>query len=172
MRIAPAPSAPLWPPSGVPRSVAAAGVTVSEEGSSMAELRTRTRSTLAGFMVPAGAVDFRQTDAHDQERSAAGQRAAMPGGEDERAAPRGARAGRKQFSASTTQEEARKGVWAGDKPFDDWGLELPEMLLEPERASHTWLHATLKEGERMRLRIATLGTWGGSGRAVGAALRG
>ena len=101
----------------------------------MAELRTRTRSTLAGFMVPAGAVDFRQTDAHDQERSAAGQRAAMPGGEDERAAPRGARAGRKQFSASTTQEEARKGVWAGDKPFDDWGLELPEMLLEPEGAS-------------------------------------
>ena len=54
----------------------------------------------------------------------------------------------------------------------EWGLELPEMLLEPERASHTWLHATLKEGERMRLRTATLGTWGGSGRAVGAALRG
>ena len=71
----------------MPRSVAAAGVTVSEEGSSMAELRTRTRSTLAGFMVPAGAVDFRQTDAHDQERSAAGQGAAMPGGEDKRAAP-------------------------------------------------------------------------------------
>ena len=80
--------------------------------------------------------------------------------------------GAKQFFGVNDAGGGGKRSWIGDKPFDDWGLELPEMLLEPERASHTWLHATLKEGERMRLRIATLGTWGGSGRAVGAALRG
>ena len=43
--------------------------------------------------------------------------------------------GKSNFSASTTQEEAWNGERAGDKPFDEWGLELPEMLLEPEGAS-------------------------------------
>ena len=41
--------------------------------------------------------------------------------------------GKNSFSASTTQEEAWKGERAEDKPFDDWGLELPEMLLGTAR---------------------------------------
>lgn len=84
----PAPSAPLWPPSGVPRSVATVGVTVPEEGSGMAELSTYTRSTLDSFMVPAGslAIDFWRAGADDQGRSAAGRGAAAPEGGVERAA--------------------------------------------------------------------------------------
>ena len=88
MSRAPVPSAPLWPPSGVPRSIATVGVTVPGEGSGMAGLSTYARPTLASFMVPAGslAIDFWRAGADDQGRSAAGRGEAAPEGGVERAA--------------------------------------------------------------------------------------
>ena len=47
--------------------------------------------------------------------------------------------GGKHFTVICTCVQHRWG-----KPFDEWGLELREMLLEPDAASPALLHATLK----------------------------
>ena len=97
-RILPQPSAPLWPPGEVQRSVAEAGTAKQLQESRSAEasatqlgastvaaanLGQQARSSLADFRAPAGSVDFWQPVAYDEASSAEGRGAAAAEEEEE-----------------------------------------------------------------------------------------
>jgi hypothetical protein len=61
-------------------------------------------------------------------------------------------------------------LWTSPLTIGDWSCR--KCFSEPDRASQAVLHATLKGGERTRLRALCARNVGGPGRVVCAALRG